>query len=364
MIRPAAIRSLFAVLAFLFVSGLCLARTWTDRKGRQIEADLIAVKDEAVRLKRTSDGKVFEIPLAGLSDADQVYARSQTNNETRADGGMHTGKQAREAEGKPEGYAAHVYSFLDKNADFKQLRAKGEKWQTDPIAFARLFFGADLELRTTNLGKRVGNDEVYKLVDAKEVIWPAVVQDDPLPTGRGNKPVLLAPISASGTVIIMDQAGLVSNLPLGTWVAAQFKINGPSSPFGGLGCCAMIGGNGTLLVIMMPKDLRIIPIQQLPEKWPRYDGELSGADEVRIVNPNAFEVRVGLRSEGKGKDFRVPPKGREAVAVPDGRYEVFFWYATDPEGVYQGDSFSLNKNGVEIQIVEVLDGNYGIRKLK
>ena len=41
-----------------------------------------------------------------------------------------------------------------------------------------------------------------------------------------------------------------------------------------------------------------------------------------------------------------------------------FQYSTDPDGLYQGDAFTLNGNGVEIQIVKLVRGNYGIRKVK
>jgi hypothetical protein len=101
-----------------------------------------------------------------------------------------------------------------------------------------------------------------------------------------------------------------------------------------------------------------------PTNWPKYSGELTGRLEVRVKNPNDFKVRVGLRSGGNGKDFTVAANDRESVRVPNGRYEIYFQYSTDPNGLYQGDSFTLNDNGVEIQIVKVVNGNYGIRKVK
>ncbi len=57
---------------------------------------------------------------------------------------------------------------------------------------------------------------------------------------------------------------------------------------------------------------------------PKYKGELSGTNEVRIVNPNKFKVWVGLRSAGKGKNFSVAPGGRLSVYVPNGNYEIYF----------------------------------------
>jgi hypothetical protein len=101
-----------------------------------------------------------------------------------------------------------------------------------------------------------------------------------------------------------------------------------------------------------------------PAKWPPASGELAGDMEVRVKNPNDFRVRVGLRSAGKGKDFVVSANGTESVHVPNGQYDIYFHYSSDPDGLYQGDSFTLNDNGVEIQIVKVVNGNYEIRKIK
>jgi hypothetical protein len=97
---------------------------------------------------------------------------------------------------------------------------------------------------------------------------------------------------------------------------------------------------------------------------PKYQEEVRGTTEVRVKNPNDFSVMVGLRSEGRGRDFSVPAKDSKSVYVPDGRYDIFFQYSSDPDGLYQGDSFTLKENGVEIQIVKVVNGNYGIRKVK
>ena len=112
------------------------------------------------------------------------------------------------------------------------------------------------------------------------------------------------------------------------------------------------------------KDVRQASFDKPPTKWPRALGALDGGMEVRVKNPNNFQVRVGLRAGGKGKDFVVSPNGTETVRVPNGRYDIYFHYSSDPEGLYQGDSFTLNDNGVEIQIVKVVNGNYGIRKVK
>jgi ankyrin repeat protein len=100
-----------------------------------------------------------------------------------------------------------------------------------------------------------------------------------------------------------------------------------------------------------------------PKNWPEFSTELTGLHEVRVRNPNDFNVRVGLRSDGMGKDFIVSPRGTESVNVPNGRYDIYFNYSADPGGLYQGDSFTLENNGVEITITKVVNGNYGIRKV-
>jgi hypothetical protein len=50
------------------------ARTWTDRQGEnQVEAEYLTSQAGKVWLRRLPDGRVFEIPLAELSTADQQY---------------------------------------------------------------------------------------------------------------------------------------------------------------------------------------------------------------------------------------------------------------------------------------------------
>ena len=92
--------------------------------------------------------------------------------------------------------------------------------------------------------------------------------------------------------------------------------------------------------------------------------EIEGRNPVRVRNPNDFAVRVGLRTERGGKDFDIAANGAHTVYVPNGSYRIYFWYASDPQGLYQGDDFALNNGGVEIHLVRVVNGNYGIRRVK
>jgi hypothetical protein len=69
--------------SFAILLVLCLAalpqdgwgRVWKDRQGRELEADFLGLVGDKVRIKRTSDGRVFEYPLEQLSDEDQEFAR-------------------------------------------------------------------------------------------------------------------------------------------------------------------------------------------------------------------------------------------------------------------------------------------------
>ena len=101
-----------------------------------------------------------------------------------------------------------------------------------------------------------------------------------------------------------------------------------------------------------------------PELFPPFKSELTGKNEVRIQNPSSFVVWVGLRSGSSGKDFQASLNGSTSVYVPNGDYKIYFYYPTDAESLYQGDNFTLNNNGIEIQIVSVVGGNYDIKKVQ
>lgn len=62
------------------------ARIWTDASGRTLEADLIEVDHDYVKIKRSADGQIFSLPIASLSAADQVYLQKiSLNDEAGAD---------------------------------------------------------------------------------------------------------------------------------------------------------------------------------------------------------------------------------------------------------------------------------------
>ena len=101
----------------------------------------------------------------------------------------------------------------------------------------------------------------------------------------------------------------------------------------------------------------------LPPKWPPYSVALFGHNIVSVSNPNEFNVRVGLRSGNEGMDFTVPANGAGSVSMPNGSFDMYFQYSSDPLALYQGDSIRLHNTVVQISIERVIGGTYGIRKV-
>ncbi len=74
----------FVLIPIVFVGVVATsaeARIWTDRTGRQIEADFLGFANGNVRIKRPSDGKTFLVPLERFSDADQAFVRAQESGD-------------------------------------------------------------------------------------------------------------------------------------------------------------------------------------------------------------------------------------------------------------------------------------------
>lgn len=97
---------------------------------------------------------------------------------------------------------------------------------------------------------------------------------------------------------------------------------------------------------------------------PSYNNELRGRNVVRVRNPNDFSVYAAIRSGTRGKDFLIPAKMSRTVKIGNGDYDIYFVYSSEPGKLYQGDSFSLLNEGIEIKIVQVADGNYRIRQVR
>jgi hypothetical protein len=109
-----------------------------------------------------------------------------------------------------------------------------------------------------------------------------------------------------------------------------------------------------------------VPLGNNPKSeslFPPVAFEASGKNEIRIKNPNQIKVTIALRSGNSGKTFSVNSKGVASVFVPNGTYAIYFVYSDKPEALFKGDNFTIKDNGIEIQLVKVVGGNYGIRRV-
>ncbi|MND06452.1 hypothetical protein D3C83_278310 [compost metagenome] len=52
-------------------------RTWTALDGRTIEAEFLSANTVTVKIRRTSDGQVFEYELAKLCPSDREWVAGQ-----------------------------------------------------------------------------------------------------------------------------------------------------------------------------------------------------------------------------------------------------------------------------------------------
>lgn len=105
----------------------------------------------------------------------------------------------------------------------------------------------------------------------------------------------------------------------------------------------------------LKRDLRPVSLPAFERKLGR------GGNPVKITNPNAFSVRVGLRAGNKGRDFAVRPRASTTVSVPHGAYRIYFVFSSQPKALLRGDDFSVRSEYAHIQLVQVANGNYAIR---
>ena len=117
-------------------------------------------------------------------------------------------------------------------------------------------------------------------------------------------------------------------------------------------------------IVKIIKNAKKSNSKELSNLMPPFDILLKGNNEVRVKNPNDFAVTVALRSGNRGKNFNVAADCVASVFMPNGKYQIFFVYSNKSGALFQGDDFKLNNNGVEIQIVKVVGGNYGIKRVK
>ncbi len=311
-------------------------RKWTSNTGKaSVMAELVKIEGDTVQLKIADTGKLAELPIKRLSDADRQFI------ESLQPGVVGSGTTSRIV-------AAYQWkspdSALGIRSDGVTIKALMERGHQVGFSVSKAPGGAG------KVGYSGGGSKaIVDTPDSRDIH----IEIDPI--GSSNfyagltftQPCVLE-IRKDGT-LLANQEGLVAKDRQGrSWKSHNVRT--------------AVEGDIIAFFIQQP---------QVVEKkaangpnWPGMAGALSGAMEVRVKNPNDFQVKVGLRSGGKGKDFTVGANKAQSVSVPNGRYDIYFQYSTDPDGLYQGDSFTLNDSGVEIQIVKVVNGNYGIKKIK
>jgi len=87
-----------------------------------------------------------------------------------------------------------------------------------------------------------------------------------------------------------------------------------------------------------------------------YITKLRWKSKMKITNPGQGSRRISKSCGAQNQRHRLP-------RTPDGRYDIYFVYSSKPDALFQRDSFTLNGNGVEIQIIKVVSGNYSIRQV-
>jgi hypothetical protein len=86
--------------------------------------------------------------------------------------------------------------------------------------------------------------------------------------------------------------------------------------------------------------------------------------QIAILNPNDFSVAVALMTETTADYFLVLPQEGIGKGIPDGQYDIYFVYSTDPESLYQGDPITVRRQWMTLTLQPVSEGNYGMKKVK
>ncbi len=59
---------------------LPVRRTLVDKSGRKLEVEIISITPDHVKIRRLSDRKDFDVPLANLGEEDQAFVKNLTKN--------------------------------------------------------------------------------------------------------------------------------------------------------------------------------------------------------------------------------------------------------------------------------------------
>ena len=256
-----------------------------------------------------------------------------------------------------------------------------EEWQTDPEAFAKLFFEDDLSLRSKRKEAtflRKEKESIIEMVNGYHLKWQATFGINPgwlgmSPEDRkqlskiGDNMALYAVIGPdiSGWIWITPDLGAEEvgrwswGIPPKSDVHVKMKITRVTP---------IIMKNGMLVIYLDASEVQIETSSQRCD-WPEYSSQIDpvligSANEILLKSAHGFPIKVGLRSGDEGRDSIVPAIGEVSFFVSDGKYDIYFQYAIDPGSLYQGDSFEVHSSRIEIQLKSMEAGDYKIRKIK
>jgi hypothetical protein len=107
------------------------------------------------------------------------------------------------------------------------------------------------------------------------------------------------------------------------------------------------------------------PMQLLPVRERTLQG--SGArplnSNIAVSNPNNFSVGIAITTETEVMYSMAAPKSSKSLGVPNGEYDIFFVYSTEPETLYQGDKVTVENQTLKLTLKPVSEGNYGMKKV-
>lgn len=262
-----------------------------------------------------------------------------------------------------------------------------EDWQTNPEAFAKLFFGDDLSIRPQKGVIFLGEEKVSVIekVEGSYVEWP--VTFGIWPVWRGLSDEMKRDFGANNLglfhMIGPEPSGWIDLNEIyrqeGTEIIKWQQMTWGIPPQSNVhlkmileSVIPLVTASGMLVVNVKGGQVEIETSSKKCD-WPEYSSEIYGSPlvpgiptdsyEVRVTSGIGFQIKVGLRSDDKGIDFIVPRVGTGSTRVPGGKYDIYFQYETDPTSLYQGDSLDVTSSGVEIQLKGEGTGGYEIRKV-
>ena len=181
------------------------ARTWTDNQGRTLSGDFVSVSDGKVSVRRPN-GKVVQLPLAGLSKVDQEFVAKQ-GNAGGGEGGWTSFRGGARTDHSPD------KGLLKKWPDggpklLWQSQVCGKGYSGPAIVDGKVYYTGTIDGKAKII--------CLNVADGKEV-WSSDLGDDPADgynTGWGSGPrgtptvsdgVVYA-ISANGSLTAVDAA--------------------------------------------------------------------------------------------------------------------------------------------------------------